>query len=161
MKAPSYSIITPTKTGDWFYLSFQYYSLSWNPLSPVTQFFYSPARLPSLTFYGPSSPISVRFCDTHISSLLSKTVSQIFISDQVAFHFWSFEMMLRGKRWYSPKLFLEKRSMNKSLLCPISPHVINSAEALVLSLFCPSMLTAHAIPFVWRSIRHLMAYMAL
>ena len=46
MKAPSYSIITPTKKGDWVYLCFQYYSLSWNPLSPVAQFFLFPTPPP-------------------------------------------------------------------------------------------------------------------
>ena len=46
LKAPSYSIITPTKTGDWVYLCFQYYSLSWNLLSQVAQFFQLPTPPP-------------------------------------------------------------------------------------------------------------------
>lgn len=70
-----------------------------------------------------------------------------------------FDKMLRGRRWYFPKFFLEKRSMKQSILGPISLHVINSAEFVVLSLLCSSILTAHAIPFVWPPNR--MAYMAL
>ena len=82
MKAPSYSISTPTKKEIEFISAFNI-TASVETRSPqLHNFFYSPPRLPSLTFYRPPFPSSERFCDTHISSLLSKTVSQ-------NFYFWS------------------------------------------------------------------------